>query len=86
MNDETPTINTRRYETSTNVPAKDLTTAYRVAATLVVEHGDQYLPLFERLDREMTSRDEKRAIRDRAAEVSKGAKRARPESTRQTPY
>lgn len=59
--------------TAGTVSSGDLTTAYRIAANLVADHGDTYLPLFERLDLEITARDERRAILDRAAEVAKQA-------------
>mgnify|MGYP001314002769 CR=1 FL=1 len=70
---EYPTIYKRKYTNGQAVSLDDLQTAYEVAAQLVVDHGDQYLPLFERLDQEVQLRQERDTLKDRAlAVVEKG--------------
>jgi hypothetical protein len=65
-----PTLYKRRYADNEEVSSEDLRTAYQVAAQLVASHGDEYLPLFERLDQEVQQRDEKETIKHRALAVA----------------
>jgi len=61
----------RRYADGENVSSSDLIAAYRAAAELVAEGGDAYLPLFERLDREVRAREEQKALREHALRIAK---------------
>lgn len=65
-----PTIYKRKYADSAEVSHKDLLTAYRVAAQMVADHGDKYLPLFERLDNELQALKKKDRILNRALDVA----------------
>lgn len=71
---EPPTVYRRRYREPGEIAASDLQTAYQLAAGLVAEHGDQYLPLFERLDREMRAIAEKETTMRRALAIANGGK------------
>ncbi len=63
---------TRKYgDDDTDVAVEDLRTAYRVAARLVTDHGEQYLPLFERLDHEIQAHEKRQEMKARALQVSK---------------
>ena len=65
---------TRKYANGEPVSHEDLASAFEQAAQLVVEHGDEFLPLFERLDQELQQRNEQEAARERTKEVvRKGA-------------
>lgn len=65
-----PTLYKRKYATGGEVSPEDLRTAYEVAARLVGEHGDQYLPLFQRLDQEVQHQREKETLKNRALAVA----------------
>jgi len=70
MNTDVGTRYTRKYGAGDEVSSEDLMTAYEAAARLVAAHGDDYLPLFERLDAELQSLEEKERARSRALEVA----------------
>jgi len=68
---EVPTIYKRKYGDHDDVSFADLSAAYKVAASMVAKHGDEFLPMFERLDKEMQTRKNKDDIKARALEVAK---------------
>lgn len=68
---ESPTIYRRKYGDHDEVSFTDLRAAYEIAASMVAEHGDKYLPLFERFDREMQTRQQQEAVKSRALEVAR---------------
>lgn len=62
-----PTLYKRKYNADNDeVSPSDLREAYQLAARMVADHGEKYLPLFERLDREMNLQKEREAIKNRA--------------------
>jgi len=69
--DLTPTRYKRKYADGEKVAFSDLRQAYQIAAQMVAEGGDEYIPLFERMDKEMEMRQDKRRIRAKALEVAK---------------
>jgi hypothetical protein len=46
--------------------------AYRIAAEIVAKYGDSYLPVFERLHREMIKVTESQSVRNIALNVASG--------------
>ena len=68
-----PTIYRRKYKKGDKVALSDLRQAYKIAAQLVAKDGDKYLPLFERLDKEMQSREKKEKIKAKALEIAQRA-------------
>lgn len=75
-----PTFYKRKYADAKTVSTEDLQTAYEAAAQLVAEHGDKYLPLFERLDNEVQSCGDKDRTRRRALELAESAHSPKPPS------
>ena len=69
-----PTVYKRKYAEHDDVSFVDLRSAYEVAAGMVAEHGDKYLPWFERLEKEIQDRQKQSEIRERALKVAKHAK------------
>lgn len=68
---EIPTIYKRKYGDHDDVSFSDLRAAYETAAGMVADHGDKYLPLFERLDHAMQERQHQESVKARALEVAK---------------
>ena len=68
---EAPVLYKRKYLDGDEVSLSDLRLAYKVAARLVARDGDQYLPLFERMDKEIKMRQHKEKIKAKALEVAK---------------
>ncbi len=66
-----PLLYKRKYTDGDEVSFSDLQEAYRMAANLVAKGGDDYLPIFERLDKEMQERQYKETMKARALEVAK---------------
>ncbi len=64
----------RKYAEHDNVSFVDLRSAYEIAASMVAKHGDKYLPIFERLDKEIQTRKQQEHIKAKALEVAKKAK------------
>lgn len=60
----------RKYGDGEPVTDGDLAAAYRATAQLVAECGDEYLPLFTRLDDEVAARERACEARDRAVRVA----------------
>lgn len=54
----------------TDITYKDLKSAYRLAAMIVAEHGEEYLPIFERLQMELDSYSDKIKLVDKAKEIA----------------
>lgn len=73
---------TRKYADGKPVSSADLESAYNQAAQLVVEHGEEFLPLFERMDEEMQSRETTRTQIEKAREVAAGTSRTEDGPTR----
>ena len=73
-----PVTYKRKYATGDEIAFADLRRAYETAARLVTENGDQYLPVFERLEQAMQERQHKEHLKVRAEEVVRKSK------TRQT--
>lgn len=72
MDPTTPTRYKRRYEDGASVSSEDLRAAYEVAAGLVAQYGEQYLPLFERLDLEIRNVRGKEEAKRRALLIARG--------------
>jgi|AntRauTorcE11897_2_1112592.scaffolds.fasta_scaffold08388_5 hypothetical protein len=73
---EPPTLYKRKYKDDDEVSLRDLQTAYRRAAKMVVERGDQFLPVFDRIDKEIQEHKNREALKARAQKV---AQRPRPD-------
>jgi hypothetical protein len=43
--------------------------AYKIAAKIVAEHGDTYLPVFERLHNEIMQHESKRSLKELALKI-----------------
>ncbi|TVQ81960.1 MAG: hypothetical protein EA357_11250 [Micavibrio sp.] len=68
---EPPKLYQRKYKDSDDVALSDLQRAYAIAAGLVAEGKDAFIPVFTRLEKEVEQRERMDAIRKRAAEVAK---------------
>lgn len=80
---EPPVLYRRKYkDDNKEVSIKDLRDAYHRAARMVADRGDQYLPLFERLEQEIKDRQNKDATKARAIEVAKKAAARKGETPR----
>lgn len=66
-----PIIYKRKYGDHDEVSFSDLRAAYETAAGMVADHGDKYLPLFERLDQAMQERQHQESVKARALEVAR---------------
>ncbi|TVQ84003.1 MAG: hypothetical protein EA357_04185 [Micavibrio sp.] len=75
-----PVLYTRKYTKDDDISFDDLRTAYRRAARLVDTHGKDYLPVFERLERELQERQHEEALLARAKEVARQRK-TRPQNS-----
>ncbi len=51
----------------------DLRRAHEIAARLVTEYGDRFLPIFERVEREIDALDERKDAMQRALDVAQRA-------------
>ena len=51
------------------VGMKELLEARKRCAQVITKYGDQYLPIFERLENEINSRNEKQQLLKRAQEI-----------------
>lgn len=60
---------TRRYAHGESVGRGDLESAFREAAKLVVEQGDEFLPIFERLEQEVETADARESARAKARAI-----------------
>ena len=69
-----PYLYKRRYLDNRDISSEDLKIAYHQAAKLVAEHGEKYLPIFERLEKEMHNMQNKEAAIKRALEVATNVK------------
>lgn len=66
-----PVTYKRKYADGAEVSFVDLREAYRTAAALVADLGDDYLPVFQRLEQELQERQQKEAVKARALEVAR---------------
>ncbi|MBL1148491.1 MAG: hypothetical protein HND56_00630 [Pseudomonadota bacterium] len=66
-----PVTYKRKYADGEEVSFVDLREAYRTAASLVADLGDNYLPVFQRLEQELQERQQKEAVKARALEVAR---------------
>ncbi len=69
-----PVTYKRKYAEGDGVSFADLRRAYETAARLVTENGDQYLPVFERLEHAMQEHQHKEHLKARAEEVVRKSK------------
>jgi len=76
-----PVTYKRKYAAGDEIAFADLRRAYETAARLVTENGDQYLPVFERLDQAMQERQHKEHLKVRAEEVVRKSRIRRKNST-----
>lgn len=60
-----------RPRSAREVTHERLQLAYERAALIVAEYGDQYLPVFERIERELNAYDATAAARQRALAVAR---------------
>ena len=74
----------RKYAKGDKVSFADLRRAYETAARLVTENGEQYLPVFERLEHAMQEHQRKEHLITRAEEVVHKTKKRPPSSTSTT--
>ena len=56
---------------SSKVPLNQLKQAYLQSANIVAVHGEEYLPIFERLENEYNQRLAKSALLTKAINISK---------------
>jgi len=49
----------------------DLDRCYRIMASVVRKHGDDFLPIFERLHKEIQAREERNKLKEIANTVAK---------------
>ncbi len=77
-----PVTYKRKYADGEEVSFVDLREAYRTAAGLVADLGDDYLPVFQRLEQELQERQQKEAVKARALEV---ARKERQKNTAELP-
>ena len=64
-------IGKRRQSGSQEITYPDLKAAYVQAAKVVAEYGDTYLPIFERLEKELKEAEKKQSAIDRALKIAK---------------
>ena len=78
---EPPVLYRRKYtDDNHEVSIKDLREAYHHAASILTTHGDKYLPLFERLDKEIKDRDRKEELKARAQKITEQRQKPKPSS------
>ena len=56
----------RQRDINDNVTYSDLNKAYHLAAVVVSEHGEEYLPIFERLQKELQDYDQRTQLLEEA--------------------
>ncbi|PKR54262.1 hypothetical protein [Thalassospira marina] len=56
-----------------NISLERLINARRVAAQMILKYGDQYEPIFDRLDREITEMENDKNKRDRLLRFAAGS-------------
>lgn len=52
------------------VSDEDLAKAYKIMAKVIRDHGDKYLPVFQRLHEEMETRKSKQGLKDIALQIA----------------
>lgn len=52
------------------VSDEDVAKAYKIMAGIVRDHGDKYLPVFQRLHDEMEARKAKQGLKDIALQIA----------------
>jgi hypothetical protein len=68
----TPAIHKRKYQDGDDVPLDELKAVLPTAAR-AAQMDVQFLPLFERLEREIAERERRQATLDRARAIAAGA-------------
>lgn len=63
-------IGKRKQPTGEDIAYSYLKAAYVQAAKVVAEYGDTYLPIFERLERELKELEKKQSSIDRALKIA----------------
>jgi len=64
-------IGKRKQPSGGDVTYTDLKAAYVQAAKVVAEYGDTYLPIFERLEKELKEAEKKQSAIGRALKIAK---------------
>lgn len=63
-------VNLKDRAVEAEVSYQDIKDAYLLAAMIVAEHGEEYLPIFERLQTELNSFSAKKKLVDKAKEIA----------------
>ncbi len=65
-----PTSPTNTFKKKTDISYQDIKKAYEIAALVVTKYGEDYLPLFERLQSELEDYQRKQKLVDKAKKIA----------------